>query len=541
MNRHPWRALAAALAAACARPCRSSGLAAGLLDRGAGQPKVAGASPANVLSPAAQRDRRRVGRARTRRCHQRRAVLRLRRLHRADRAHAVHQRGAQDRARQEHVPGPRAGPAGRRPEYDYGTHFLFQGHESGTPGATHAHQPRRRPGPSRDAALDDGRHARRDRRLDLGSVRTAPALHRRERQQGRRLRGDAGLPVAGVRTSRARSGAAATRASRPTTTATSGSWRTSAAATAPPSTHAKQPNSFVYRFVPDDPSDLSDGKLQALQVISNQSGNPIAFHAGQAEADIKSADTRDLHTPGEEFKTRWVTIHDTAATARRRSTPTRSRRRPRRRRSNARRTASSSLGSLPAFFFTETGDTNSLTEAGAAYGGFGSSAGALPARPVGDDRTPARGVPGRRGAHGHRQHRVRQPPPGGCGRGRRRWAAHPAQRPGFGLPARRDRVPAGTPVRFLAEGRDPSATFDAEHSGHGQNEGDNEITGIHVSDGDPSVSGLLGAAVPTPVQQWLAHVLDPAARRQRHVRGGTRPVAGCSHPSKAPPSCRRRG
>jgi hypothetical protein len=31
-----------------------------------------------------------------------------------------------------------------------------------------------------------------------------------------------------------------------------------------------------------------------------------------------------------------------------------------------------------------------------------------------------------------------------------------------------------------------------------QNEDDNEITGIHMSDGDPSVNGILGAKVPSP-------------------------------------------
>ena len=31
-----------------------------------------------------------------------------------------------------------------------------------------------------------------------------------------------------------------------------------------------------------------------------------------------------------------------------------------------------------------------------------------------------------------------------------------------------------------------------------QNEGDNEITGIHMSNGDPGPSGLLGASVPKP-------------------------------------------
>jgi hypothetical protein len=53
------------------------------------------------------------------------------------------------------------------------------------------------------------------------------------------------------------------------------------------------------------------------------------------------------------------------------------------------------------------------------------------------------------------------------------------------------------PVRWLAEGRDASATYDAITS-PGYNDGDNEITGIHVSDGDPSTNGILGAKLPTP-------------------------------------------
>ncbi len=46
---------------------------------------------------------------------------------------------------------------------------------------------------------------------------------------------------------------------------------------------------------------------------------------------------------------------------------------------------------------------------------------------------------------------------------------------------------APQPVRWLAEGRDASATLDngAVPAGFGKNEGDNEITGVHVSDGDP--------------------------------------------------------
>jgi hypothetical protein len=56
-----------------------------------------------------------------------------------------------------------------------------------------------------------------------------------------------------------------------------------------------------------------------------------------------------------------------------------------------------------------------------------------------------------------------------------------------------DHAPDG--VRWLAEGRDASATFDAA-GGPSYNDGDNEITGIHVSDGDPTAGGILGAKVP---------------------------------------------
>ena len=46
----------------------------------------------------------------------------------------------------------------------------------------------------------------------------------------------------------------------------------------------------------------------------------------------------------------------------------------------------------------------------------------------------------------------------------------------------------------MAEGRDAAATLDSNLSGSSgfQNDGDNEITGMHVSDGDPTVSGLVG-------------------------------------------------
>ena len=62
------------------------------------------------------------------------------------------------------------------------------------------------------------------------------------------------------------------------------------------------------------------------------------------------------------------------------------------------------------------------------------------------------------------------------------------------------------PVRWLAEGRDPSATLDSANGGFGKNDGDNEITGSTVSDGDPSTHGILGAEAPNlhdPHWRWF--------------------------------------
>jgi Bacterial protein of unknown function (DUF839) len=73
---------------------------------------------------------------------------------------------------------------------------------------------------------------------------------------------------------------------------------------------AKQPNSFVYRFLPNDPTGItSGGKLQALQVsIDHQ---PVVFHASDPVGDTFSTNQLLLHTRGASYPVRWVTIHDT--------------------------------------------------------------------------------------------------------------------------------------------------------------------------------------------------------------------------------------
>jgi hypothetical protein len=265
--------------------------------------------------------------------------------------------------------------------------------------------------------------------------------------------------------------------------------------------NAKQPNSFLYRFVPTKRSDLAQGKLQALQVISLRTGQPIVFHAGQADLDIKSDDVLDLHTYGKSFKTRWVTIHDTAvdgtdsfdanALAKQKLAT------PFKRPENGLFRPGSDFGE---FLFDETGDTDQRSEAGAEYGGFGGlfrlhqSCGA-------DDGTLSllyRGDLAHTGfdnvAFWTRDHVVFVEDAGDTLHTQRN-----ALDSGFLFDVRADYAnPANQPLLILAEGRDTSATIDSSYQGQPgfHNEGDNEITGIHVSNGDASVNGILGAQIP---------------------------------------------
>lgn len=79
------------------------------------------------------------------------------------------------------------------------------------------------------------------------------------------------------------------------------------------STKVKQPNSFIYRFVPAS-DDLTQGKLQALQVSAD--GTPITFHDRAvdpvaARDDALGAPILKLHS-GATLSAKWITIHDTA-------------------------------------------------------------------------------------------------------------------------------------------------------------------------------------------------------------------------------------
>lgn len=75
---------------------------------------------------------------------------------------------------------------------------------------------------------------------------------------------------------------------------------------------ARQPNSFVYRYVPNNPRRLQDGgKLQALQVLVN--GQPVVFGGTASSnviADIIAPAQRSLYTPGIRWPFKWITVHE---------------------------------------------------------------------------------------------------------------------------------------------------------------------------------------------------------------------------------------
>ena len=263
----------------------------------------------------------------------------------------------------------------------------------------------------------------------------------------------------------------------------------------PNCTTAKVPHSYVYRYVPAQPGDLANGKLEVLQVL-NSANQPITESSQSA---LMSPDQVALHTYGDVFNTKWITIHDTAVDG---TSPF-----------NANTLAKAANGTpfkrpengqfrpnsgFTEFYFDETGDTNATSPENDCCGGWTgvfklkqpsatASTGKLTLLYKGDQ------------AHagfdnvafftkdlvafvedaGDTLHTQRN-----------------ALDSGYLFNVTADYSSGLQPLRFLAEGRDASATDDADNGGYGKNDQDNEITGIHVSTGDPSTGGILGAKVP---------------------------------------------
>jgi hypothetical protein len=269
-----------------------------------------------------------------------------------------------------------------------------------------------------------------------------------------------------------------------------------------PGTTARIPNSFLFRYVPESPGDLAHGKLEVLQVLNNVNHQPITQ---ATETPLNSPDQLALHTYGSSFDARWVTVHDTAVdgnapfnanTLAKAKDGT-----PFKRPENGRFRPGTGFTDL---YFDETGDTNATSPENATAGGWCSI------------------------------FRLSQSSPGASNGQLSIFYKCDGTRAGFDNAAflSRDLItfvedagdtlhgqrnaldsgwvfdvttdysdPSNQPVRWLAEGRDPSATIDSAAGGFGKNDGDNEITGSIVSDGDPTVHGLLGAKNPHLFQQ----------------------------------------
>jgi Alkaline phosphatase PhoX len=269
---------------------------------------------------------------------------------------------------------------------------------------------------------------------------------------------------------------------------------------------AKQPNSFVYRFVPKDPTNLlAGGKLQALQVSIN--GQPVVFQAADPVGDTFSDAQLKLHTLGTSWPVRWVTIHDTDvdgtanfdANALAKAAGATPLKRP----ENAQYLPGSGFNT---FFFDTTGDTNSDSgnvPALAARGAWGSifrvdfpgdtEVGLISIFFLGtaeqssfdnlafvDSRTLLAGED--RGDGLHIQLNALDSI----------WAYDV-------------RGGSANPRRFVAIGRDLASETDAGLLGTPgfQNDGDNESTGVHVSEGGTSVTDMQGKSVNPVKARWF--------------------------------------
>lgn len=263
---------------------------------------------------------------------------------------------------------------------------------------------------------------------------------------------------------------------------------------------ARNPNSFIYRFVPNNPSNIrAGGKLQALQVTV--AGKPLTFVAVDGDhptGDVFSNAQKKLHTVGTSYPAKWITVHDTnidgkddfdANAAAKEAGAT-----PFKRPENLQFQPGSGF---QTFYFSATGDTSK--DAGsqpelAARGAWGSlfrvnfangaSTGTISIFVLGNSTRSSFDNLAFLDEH----------------------TLLAAEDRGDGLHTSLNRLdsiwmfdtnvqnPSG--ARFVALGRDSASEVDAGHLDAGtdgyQNEGDNEPTGVHVSDGNASISGMVG-------------------------------------------------
>jgi hypothetical protein len=277
-------------------------------------------------------------------------------------------------------------------------------------------------------------------------------------------------------------------------------------------TTVKQPNSFLFRFKPTSAGDLTKGKLQALQVSVN--GAPIVFHtlatdgAQAVRDDALGEPIRVLHS-GQTLQAKWLTLHDSdvdGTTAFDANALAKSKgATPLKRPENGKFVPDTDFRS---FVVDETGDTNKTAGdyPGAAERGSwgallrvdmpkaGADTATVKALVVGDQAHASFDnvtfldkktvlLTEDRGETLHQQANALDS----------LWS--------YDITKSIDKINADA-KRLVAQGRDPEATGDiglkepAPPTPLTHNDGDNELTGIHVSDGSTGVDGILGAETP---------------------------------------------
>jgi hypothetical protein len=275
---------------------------------------------------------------------------------------------------------------------------------------------------------------------------------------------------------------------------------------------ARQPNSFIFRFVPKDATDLSKGGvLQALQVSID--GAPVVFggtSAAQIKADVFAVAQLKLHTPGTRWPARFVDVHDSTACAPNcpsfdaNAEAKKAGATPFKRPENGVFRPGSSFRS---FFFTATGDTDANsggTPALAARGAWGSifrvdfprgsEEGSISIVVLGDS------------AHASFDNLAFASPN----------LLLAAEDRGDGLHIQLNTLdsvwafPIGddqdeSSQRFIALGRDTDSEKDAGLAGTPgfQNDGDNEPTGLHITNGATSASAMLGTKANLEGARWF--------------------------------------
>jgi hypothetical protein len=392
--------------------------------------------------------------------------------------------------------------AGADPNYDYGTHFLFQGHESGSPG--YITRINLDADPAHRVTVIATTDATGAPLADIDGSTWDPWAQRllftSENQNAATYAATPGFPstVTDVSGALGRGGYEGIQ-----NDSAGNIWIVEdIGGSNKPGTTAKFPNSFVYRYVPQTPGDLQNGKLEALQVL-NANGDPITV---DSQAAVNSPDQLAVHTYGNALKTKWVVVHDTAVDGK---TPFNANAAakavhatPFKRPENGVFQPGSHFGE---FYFDETGDTTATSVENSTAGGWGSVMKLTQTSPTASTGTLTMFYAADQSTAGFdnvaflSKNTIAFVQDAGDGLHSQANALDSA----FAFDTTVDYSnTANKPVRWLAEGRDPSATIDSGVPGLG-NDGDNEITGLHVSDGDPTTQGVLGAKAPNlDDSQW---------------------------------------